>query len=117
MNDKPFIAGWWSAGITSAVSCKMALELYDNVQLYYIGINTAHPDNLRFKRDCEKWYGKEIHTLKSKEFNNQFEVIEKVRAVNTPYGAPCTQRLKKDVRFDFETLNELSLFNNAVILN
>lgn len=114
---KSFIVGWWSAGITSAVAVKVALELYENVQLYYIGINTAHADNLRFKRDCEKWYGQEIITLKSREFDNQFEVIEKVRAVNTPYGAPCTQRLKKDVRFDFEKLHELSLFNNVTILN
>jgi hypothetical protein len=115
--ENSFIVGWWSAGITSTVACKMALELYDNVELYYIGINTAHEDNLRFKSDCEKWYGQKIHTLKSKGFNNQFEVIEKVRAVNTPFGAPCTQRLKKDVRFDFERMNELSLFNDVVILN
>lgn len=115
--SKSFRVGWWSAGVTSAVACKMSLELYDNIQLYYIGINSAHPDNIRFKKDCEQWYGQEIITLKSREFNNQFEVIEKQKAVNTPYGAPCTQKLKKDVRFDFERLNELSLFNDDVILN
>lgn len=115
MNNEKFIVGWWSAGITSAVACKMALELYQNVELYYIDIDTAHEDNVRFKDDCEKWYGRKIRTLKSKEFNNQFEVIEKIGAVNTPTGAPCTLHLKKNVRFDFERLNELNLFNARTI--
>ena len=113
----PFVVAWWSAGITSAVACKIALELYPNVELYYIDIDTAHEDNVRFKMDCERWYGFEIKTLKNKEFKNQFEVIEKTGAVNTPMGSPCTLHLKKNVRFDFERLNELSLFNTRTILN
>ena len=113
----PFVVAWWSAGITSAVACKIALELYQNVELYYIDIDTAHEDNARFKADYERWYGCEIKTLKSKDFNNQFEVIEKTGAINTPYGAPCTLHLKKKVRFDFERLNKLSLFNTRTILN
>jgi len=99
------------------VACKIALELYQNVELYYIDIDTAHEDNTRFKEDCERWYGCEIKTLKSKDFNNQFEVIKKTGAVNTPNGAPCTLHLKKNVRFDFEKLNELSLFNTRTIIN
>ena len=35
-NREGFIVAWWSAGVTSAVACKMALEMYDNVKLYYI---------------------------------------------------------------------------------
>lgn len=112
-----FVIAWWSAGITSAVACKMALEMYENVELYYIDINSAHSDNSRFKADCEKWYGKEIKPLSSKDFKNQFEVIEKTGAVNTPQGAPCTKFLKKEVRFDFEKLHEISLFNDFTILN
>lgn len=115
--NQPFIVAWWSAGITSAIACKMALELYDDVELYYIHIDTAHPDNDRFKADCEKWYGREIKTLKSRDFKDQFDVIENHGgdAVNTPYGAPCTLHLKKNVRFDFEKLNELTLFNQRTI--
>lgn len=115
--DQAFTLAWWSAGITSAVACKMALEMYPNVELYYIDIDTSHHDNARFKADCEKWYGQEIKTLTSKKFHNQFDVIEKTGAVNTPNGAPCTRELKKQVRFDFEDLNALSLFNNRLIGN
>lgn len=112
-----FVLAWWSAGVTSAVACKMALEMYDNVKLYYIKIDTAHPDNERFKADCEKWYGCKIETLQSKDYKDQFEVIEKTGAINTPTGAPCTLNLKKNVRFDFERLHEINLFNNYGILN
>lgn len=111
------IVAWWSAGITSAVACKIALELYEDVELYYIDIDSSHNDNERFKKDCQKWYGKKIHTLKSNQFSNQFEVIEKTGAVNTPHGAPCTKFLKKQVRFDFENLNEINLFNSNGINN
>jgi hypothetical protein len=117
MHNKNFIIGWWSAGITSAVACKYAIELYDNVKLYYIKIDTAHPDNERFKKDCEKWYGREIKVIQSNEFKDQFEVIRKVKAINTPTGAPCTKRLKKQLRFDLEKQYQVDLFNDVIILS
>lgn len=99
------IVAWWSAGVTSAVACKMALEMYKDVQIYYISIDTAHKDNARFKAACEQWYGCTIQELKSAKFDNQFDVIRSTGAVNTPYGAPCTRLLKKDVRLAFERKN------------
>jgi len=115
--NKGFIIGWWSAGITSAVACKYALEMYSDVRLYYIKINTAHSDNDRFMKDCENWYGVKINVIQSNEFKDQFDVIEKIRAVNTPQGAPCTKHLKKEVRFKLEELNSYNLFNQEVILH
>lgn len=116
-NSEGFIVAWWSAGITSAVACKMALEMYDNVEIYYIGISSAHNDNERFKKECENWYGQEIKTLTSREYKDQFEVIEKTGMVNGPTGARCTLELKKQVRFDFEKQNEINLFNSWGINN
>lgn len=112
---KGFVLAWWSAGITSAVACKIALELYDNVKVIYIGISSAHPDNLRFKKDCERWYGCEIVEAKSKEFVDQFDVIESTGFVNSPYGAPCTKKLKKQVRFDIENSYKINLYNSEFI--
>ena len=115
--NKGFIVGWWSAGITSAIACKYALEMYSNVKLYYIKIDTAHPDNERFKSDCEKWYGVKIEILQSKEFKDQFEVIEKTGMINGPAGARCSMELKKNVRYELEDINKQTLFNDDVILN
>ena len=50
------IIAWFSCGATSAVACKIALSLYDDVHIYYIETGSGHPDNTRFLADCEKWY-------------------------------------------------------------
>lgn len=117
MENKEIVVAWWSAGVTSAVACKMALEMYENVEIYYIHIDSAHKDNERFKKDCEKWYGVEIKPLKSKKYKDQFDVIEKTKHINGVNGARCTLELKKNVRFDFEKINSKSLFNDKIIIN
>lgn len=60
--------GWFSCGVTSAVACKLAIDMYgsENVDLWYIETGASHPDNGRFIKDCENWYGKEIKIAKSK---------------------------------------------------
>lgn len=118
MAGKPnFVVAWWSAGITSAVACKMALELYENVEIVYIGIKSAHPDNDRFAKECEEWYGQPIHYISSKKYLDQFEVIEDTGYVNGAAGARCTKELKKEVRFQLERNFEINLFNRTTILN
>ena len=97
------IIGWFSCGVTSAVACKLAIDIYgDNLELYYIKINSAHEDNDRFIKDCEKWYNKKINIIQSEKYKDQFEVIEKIKYINGVAGAPCTLHLKKNVRFKIE---------------
>lgn len=104
---------WFSCGITSAVACKLAINEYgkDNCDLVYIGIKNVHPDNDRFISDCEKWFDKEITTISSKKFSSHTEVIRKAKYINGPKGAPCTKKLKKDVRIEYEKNNP---FENQV---
>lgn len=94
------IVGWFSCGITSAVACKLAVEEYgpENVYLFYIGIKSAHDDNDRFIRDCEKWIGVKIRTRSSPKYKDQYDVIEKEKYINGPAGARCTLELKMKVR-------------------
>jgi hypothetical protein len=106
-----FVLAWFSCGITSAVACKLALEQYKNVQIYYIGIRTAHPDNDRFISDCENWFGQKIKSISSRKYFDQFDVIEKTGYVNGPDGARCTKELKKEVRFQLENSFKPDLFN------
>ena len=96
--------GWFSCGVTSAVACKLALDKYgkDNVELYYMVIDSAHPDNDRFIEDCEKWYGKKINKSRSQKYVDQFDVIKKTKYINGPSGARCTLELKKNVRYAIE---------------
>jgi 3'-phosphoadenosine 5'-phosphosulfate sulfotransferase (PAPS reductase)/FAD synthetase len=88
---------WWSGGITSAVACKIAIDSTQAIPVY-IETGSHHDDTLRFKADCEKWYGKPIETIQSEKYGNHFDVIEKRRFINGPAGALCTSELKRMIR-------------------
>lgn len=96
------IIAWFSCGATSAVACKMALSMYDNVHIVYIETGSGHPDNKRFLQDCERWYGQKIEVLRNKNYKDVDDVITRKKYINSPHGAPCTYLLKKEVRYKFE---------------
>lgn len=96
------IIAWFSCGATSAVACKMALSMYENVRIVYIETGSGHPDNERFLKDCERWYGKKIEILRNEDYKDVDDVLIRKRYINGPHGAPCTSILKKDVRYKFE---------------
>ena len=89
---------WLSAGVSSTVAGYLA----KNVDKFiYIDIENQHPDSMRFIKDCEKLFGKEVEILKS-EYGSVQNVIQTFRYVNGPYGAKCTEVLKKRVRKQWE---------------
>lgn len=92
---------WFSCGATSAVACKLALQKYDDVEIYYIETGSHHPDSLRFLKDCENWYGKKINILQSR-YKNHFDVFEKTKVLAMRGYTPCTKYLKVRVREEFE---------------
>lgn len=96
------IIAWFSCGATSAVACKIALTMYDDVRIVYIETGSGHPDNERFIRDCERWYGKKIERLRSDKYRDVDDVLISKAYINGPQGAACTSQLKKEVRFKFE---------------
>lgn len=94
---------WFSAGITSAVACKLAVDADPAVEMYYIDIASAHQDNARFIADCEQWIGKKVHIVtNTKGYRDQFDVIRRNRYINGPHGARCTLELKKNVRYQLQ---------------
>jgi 3'-phosphoadenosine 5'-phosphosulfate sulfotransferase (PAPS reductase)/FAD synthetase len=66
---KNTVIAWFSCGITSAVACKLALQKYEHIALYYTDTGSQHPDSFRFLHDCEKWYGREINILRSPDYS------------------------------------------------
>jgi hypothetical protein len=115
MEVKPKVIAWFSCGVTSAIAVYFALQEYgpENVDIWYIEIASAHPDNERFIADCEAWYGKKILRARSKKYEDQFDVIEQRRFINGPKGALCTTELKKLVRFRIQSTydnNTLQVF-------
>lgn len=108
------VIAWISWGAASACAGKLAIEKYDERALL-VNCDTSrneHPDNKRFQRDLEAWYGREVILLKSKKFTTAMveEVFEKARYMSGPQGAPCTVALKKVPRFEFQDVADIHIF-------
>jgi len=96
------IISWFSGGVTSAVACKIALQMYDNVVPVFIETGGHHEDMPRFIKDCEKWFGKRVLVLQDKRYKDHIDLCEKLRVVNFVTGAECSRTLKKKVRQKYE---------------
>lgn len=96
--------GWFSGGITSAVAIKMILEQGHDLDIFYFETGAHHPDHYRFKKDCEKWFGQKIITVRNKKYASPLDVVVKDKFINGPSGARCTLKLKKEMRWAIEKI-------------
>jgi hypothetical protein len=110
MENKKIIC-WWSGGITSAVACKLSLDLFnDKNECRVIMIDTQNEDEdtYRFKKDCEQWYGKTIEVIT--EIGKDYKSIQDVwithESLNVATGAICSTQLKRRVREKWQKENE-----------
>ena len=101
---------WFSCGAASAITAWLVLKEYPDAMLVYCDTGGEHGDNVRFMLDVERWLGKEVVVLKSKEYRDHFDVIEKTRYVNGRSGARCTVELKKKLRFGFQRVDDIQHF-------
>ena len=103
------IVCWWSGGITSAVACKLAIDLFGKKRCKIIMIDTKNEDRdtYRFKKDCEKWYKLPIEIITA--IDNEYESIEdvwiKYKSLNVSTGAICSTELKRKVREKWQLTN------------
>lgn len=109
---KETIAVWFSCGAASAVAAKKTIEKYGkshNVIIVNNPVINEHPDNDRFLKDCEKWFGQEILKAINEDYPNCdiTEVFEKRKYISGIKGAPCTMLLKKEARYQFELKNNI----------
>lgn len=104
------IISWWSGGVTSAITCKLCIDLYglENCRFIFIDTFNEDEDTYRFKKDCEKWYGKEIETITEigKKYNKIEDVWIKHKSLNVSFGAICSSELKRKVRETWQKENE-----------
>lgn len=94
---------WISAGVSSFIAGYLERKSID--EFIYIDIENQHPDSMRFIKECEVALGKPIQILRS-PYRNVENVIKQFRFINGPYGAKCTQILKKRVRKEWEDFHK-----------
>lgn len=96
------IISWFSGGVTSAVACKIAQGMYENVQPIFIETGGHHKDMPRFIAECQDWFKTKVLILQDTRFKDHIDLCEKLRVVNFISGAECSRTLKKRVRQAFE---------------
>ena len=108
------IVSWFSCGAASAVATKLALK-GGPVSIVYCEVKEEHPDNKRFLKDCEEWFGQKIEVLGNDDYGRSiYRVFEKTRFLVGPGGARCTKELKKRVREQFERTDDRQVFGYTV---
>jgi hypothetical protein len=100
------IIGWFSNGAASAV----AIKLSEQAVPVHCATGAEHPDNDRFRHDCQEWFGREIKSIGSDEFKNTWAVWEKRRYIAGIDGAPCTTELKVGPRLSFQRPDDIHVF-------
>lgn len=103
------IAVWFSCGAASAVAAKLTVDIFKplghEVRVVNNPIAEEDADNLRFKRDVEKWIGHPIETAINMRYPDASceSVWQKRKFMAGREGAPCTVELKKQARYDWES--------------
>jgi hypothetical protein len=100
---------WWSGGITSAVACKIAIDLFGHRHCDVIMIDTHNEDDdtYRFKKDCEKWYKLPITSITriGGKYPDIQSVWESYQSLNVASGAICSTVLKREIRQSWQKNN------------
>ena len=112
---------WFSCGAASAVATHTAIEInkkkhrFDEVVVAYTEVKEEHPDNKRFLKDCERWFGVPITVLRNEKYNGSIvNTFEKCRYMAGIAGAPCTRLLKKEARKSFEKPTDTQVFGYTI---
>lgn len=92
---------WFSAGVSSFIAAYLAKDVD---KIIYTHIDDQHSDSMRFAKDCEKVLDKEIEIMQSR-YKSVDGVISGIGYIKAPFGAPCTNLLKRRVRKDWEREN------------
>ncbi len=91
---------YFSAGVSSAVATKLAIDEIDRI--FYTHIDDQHPDTMRFVKECEAWFGKSVEIWQS-PFKTVDAVCRHRKYMKQRNSwAPCTAKLKREVREKFE---------------
>lgn len=119
MTETARIVCWFSCGAASAVATKLAIaenkKLGLPLVIVYTEVAEEHPDNKRFLKDCEAWFGQEVVVLRNDKYKGSInEVFRVERFLVGPRGAACTRLLKKSVRKQFEQFGDRQVFGYTV---
>lgn len=110
--DGDTIVVWFSNGAASAVAAYETLRRYGtrcDVRVVNNPVAEEDEDNLRFGQDVADWLGITVHKHVNPKWptGSAYDVWEKTKAMSFTNGAPCTAKLKKEARQDYEAKHKI----------
>lgn len=102
----------FSCGAASAVATKLTIHENPDAQILIVNafIVEEHPDNRRFLRDCEGWFGIPVTVLQDTKYHaSTDEVWARKRYIKGPRGAPCSATLKRDLLSSISHPGDISI--------
>lgn len=111
MNERVIV--WFSCGAPSACAAKVAIERFGKDRVIPVYCDLSHNedvDNLRFRKDCEQWFGKEITVIRNPKYLTVEQVFDDRKYMAGIKGAVCTGAMKKIPRFAFQQPDDIHIF-------
>lgn len=102
---------WFSCGAASAVATRLDIAEHGATAgpVVYCDTGAEHPDNARFIRDAEAWFGCEIETIRSEDYADTWDVWERTGWINGTAGARCTTELKVLPRLAYQRPHDVQV--------
>lgn len=103
---------WFSDGAASAVATMLDIREYgvDAGPVVTCSTGSEDEDNVRFRSDCEKWFGCAVTIVKSEKYESTWDVWEKRGYMAGINGAVCTGELKFTPRLNFQLPSDIHIF-------
>lgn len=101
---------WFSCGAASTVAAKIALTERPDALVCYIDTGSEHEDTERYRSDVARWLNRPIQVLRSPDYVDVDDVIERTRYIVGVHGARCTTELKIKVRRAFQQPDDVQVF-------
>jgi hypothetical protein len=112
MSKKLTICVWFSCGAASAVAAKLTVDKYgkdSNVLIVNNPVSEENEDNRRFLNNISNWLEYPILEARNTKIGtiSAVEVWDKSKYMSGVKGAPCTKKLKKEARYEFELAHDI----------
>lgn len=107
----------FSCGAASAVATKLALADANGTPVEVINafVKEEHPDNQRFLKDCERWFGHPVTQLMDLRYGaSTDEVWRRERYMRGLRGASCTRALKGKLLDAFRKPGDVTVIGYTV---
>jgi len=108
---------WFSNGAASAYATYLAANKYgaENITAVCCHVEEEHYSNKNFRDQFELKTGIKVTVIKNEKYDGSiYNVFNSAKFIKGVKGAPCTSRLKKDLRKQYQKPGDIQIFGYTI---